>query len=247
MSTSDQTTAVASDFEGAAQAALREAEEKGRFESLEALRDVHSFLLAKRGAAKDDEGRAPPDILDVRERFLTLGAATGVIVDAKQDRWETQSLLDYWYTVQYRDGKRPAKPRLAPLDESLLLDLDNSACPYRGLDAFREKDSPYFFGRDGLRKDLLDMLAEAPILAVVGPSGSGKSSVVRAGLIPDLRTGGLPGSESWTILPLMVPGSDPLDSLARLVVDHQTDPMATPAPAPPSLEPAATLAKEAPG
>ena len=89
------------------------------------------------------------------------------------------------------------------------------------------------------------MLAKAPILAVVGPSGSGKSSVVRAGLIPDLRTGGLPGSESWTILPVMVPGSDPLDSLARLVVEHQTDPMATPAPAPPSLEPAAALAKEA--
>jgi WD40 repeat protein len=90
--------------------------------------------------------------------------------------------------------------------------------PYKGLHAFGESDTEDFFGRETLVQQLLARLAgsaggrESRFLAVVGPSGSGKSSVVKAGLIPALRQGGLPGSKKWFITE-MTPGSDPLEEL----------------------------------
>jgi WD40 repeat protein/DNA-binding CsgD family transcriptional regulator len=88
--------------------------------------------------------------------------------------------------------------------------------PYKGLRAFQEADAPDFFGREALVQQLFDRLAEdhplARFLAVVGPSGSGKSSVVRAGLIPALRAGRLPGSERWFVTD-MLPGTHPFEEL----------------------------------
>jgi ABC-type dipeptide/oligopeptide/nickel transport system ATPase subunit len=74
-------------------------------------------------------------------------------------------------------------------------------CPYRSLDVFNEEDAPFFFGREHVVNKLLDSLKHEPrFLAVLGPSGSGKSSVVRAGLIPALRQGKVPGSQKWDIV-----------------------------------------------
>lgn len=90
--------------------------------------------------------------------------------------------------------------------------------PYKGLRAFAEEDAGDFFGRQDLVRRLLERLAsqgvEGRLLAVAGPSGSGKSSVVRAGLIPALRAGAQPGSRHWRIC-VMYPGSDPLEELAK--------------------------------
>jgi len=94
-----------------------------------------------------------------------------------------------------------------------LTDADN---PYKGLRAFEESDTADFFGRETLIQQLLASMGEsgdlARFLAVVGPSGSGKSSVVKAGLIPALKSGGLPGSENWLFVEI-VPGSNPLEEL----------------------------------
>ena len=88
--------------------------------------------------------------------------------------------------------------------------------PYKGLQAFQEADSDKFYGREALVERLLDRLTEATdlqhFLAVIGPSGSGKSSVVKAGLIPVLRDGRLPGSEEWFIVETF-PGTDPFTQL----------------------------------
>ncbi len=88
--------------------------------------------------------------------------------------------------------------------------------PFKGLRAFNESDSENFFGRETLVQQLLARLGEggdlSRFLAVVGPSGSGKSSVVRAGLVPALRRGGLPGSENWFIVD-MLPGKQPFEEL----------------------------------
>ena len=88
--------------------------------------------------------------------------------------------------------------------------------PYKGLRPFEEADSSDFFGREVLIERLLNRLREQTpdvrFLAVVGPSGSGKSSVVKAGLLPKLREGVLPGSGDWFIAD-MVPGNDPLSQL----------------------------------
>ncbi|MGD9144483.1 MAG: protein kinase [Anaerolineae bacterium] len=91
-----------------------------------------------------------------------------------------------------------------------------AANPYKGLRPFYEADAADFFGREALTQRLLARLAEedgmAHFLAVVGPSGSGKSSVVRAGLIPALRRGALPGSKNWFVIQ-MLPGAQPLEEL----------------------------------
>ncbi len=89
--------------------------------------------------------------------------------------------------------------------------------PYKGLRPFEEKDSPDFFGHEALVERLVERLGHAAragrLLAVVGPSGSGKSSAVRAGLVPAIRAGALPGSERWPIA-VMQPGTRPFRELA---------------------------------
>ena len=99
-------------------------------------------------------------------------------------------------------------PELPPLTAA-----DN---PYKGLRAFGEADAHDFFGREALIQQLLIRMGEggdlSRFLAVVGPSGSGKSSVVGAGLVPALRGGALPGSENWYILQL-TPGAHPFEEL----------------------------------
>ncbi len=90
--------------------------------------------------------------------------------------------------------------------------VDDAPNPYRGLSAFTEADADVFFGRDLLVSEIVDRLHDERFLAVVGPSGSGKSSAVRAGLLPRLRRGAVPGSEDWFVVK-MIPGRDPFDEL----------------------------------
>ncbi|MGD2043880.1 MAG: BTAD domain-containing putative transcriptional regulator, partial [Acidimicrobiia bacterium] len=82
--------------------------------------------------------------------------------------------------------------------------------PYRGLQPFDEGDRAMFYGRDDVVDSMLDLVVSRRLVALVGPSGSGKSSVVKAGLIPQLRDGALPGSDEWFII-YMVPGTDPFE------------------------------------
>jgi WD40 repeat protein len=89
-----------------------------------------------------------------------------------------------------------------------------SVCPYRGLLYFREEDAPFFFGRDAAVDKLCDSVRRQPFVAVVGASGSGKSSVVRAGLVPRLRAD---RRTAWETL-ILVPTDQPLKALARALV-----------------------------
>ena len=91
-------------------------------------------------------------------------------------------------------------------------------CPFKGLAAFEAADADYFCGRERLVADLVARLVGAPLLGVVGPSGSGKSSVVRAGLLPALASGTLPGSEDWPLV-VMRPGEHPVAELDRVSAD----------------------------
>ncbi|MDZ4719264.1 MAG: hypothetical protein SH847_12490 [Roseiflexaceae bacterium] len=91
--------------------------------------------------------------------------------------------------------------------------LADTQCPYLGLLTFQELDSAFFFGRDDLVSTLLQKVEHNSFLAVLGPSGSGKSSVVRAGLIPALKGGALAGSKHWCYL-IIKPDARPLNTLA---------------------------------
>src|SRR4051794_32862978 len=79
------------------------------------------------------------------------------------------------------------------------------ACPYKGLAYFEAADAGFFCGRERLVDALVARLAVSRLVAVVGPSGSGKSSLVRAGLLPALQSGALPGSRDWDTV-LVTPG-----------------------------------------
>ncbi|MFM7427140.1 MAG: ATP-binding protein [Elainella sp.] len=94
-------------------------------------------------------------------------------------------------------------------------------CPYRGLEFFDELHADYFFGREALTAQLLDKLARDRFIAVVGASGSGKSSLVRAGLMAHLRQGRkIAGSEQWKVR-LLTPTEHPLKSLASAFIDPE--------------------------
>lgn len=103
--------------------------------------------------------------------------------------------------------RRLAAPVMAPAvpDEPEDQDPAPGLCPYKGLAVFEAEDAQWFFGRERLIAELTVRLSEHPFLAVVGPSGSGKSSVLRAGL--------LPGVSMWTAL-VLTPGAHPLEELA---------------------------------
>jgi WD40 repeat protein/uncharacterized caspase-like protein len=108
-------------------------------------------------------------------------------------------------------------------DIKLTEGIDLGLCPYRGLRAFTPEDAQYFYGREALTQQLMHHLASKSFLAVVGGSGSGKSSVVQAGLIAQLQRGKqLPGSEEWWIKSFR-PGANPLLALSRRLVDSGTE------------------------
>jgi len=96
--------------------------------------------------------------------------------------------------------------------------LDASQNPYRGLASFEEEHSELFFGRTKLVEKLQDFVKTHPFTVVLGASGSGKSSLVKAGLIPQLRQD---NTEQWFILPPIRPGETPLEGLNQALKDAQ--------------------------
>jgi WD40 repeat protein/DNA-binding SARP family transcriptional activator len=92
------------------------------------------------------------------------------------------------------------------------------ACPFKGLASFDVEDAPVFFGREQLVADMIARLPGTRLMGIVGPSGSGKSSALRAGLLAALADGVLPGSEHWPQA-LIRPGAHPLAALERATAE----------------------------
>ncbi len=96
--------------------------------------------------------------------------------------------------------------------------------PYRGLEPFEEADAFDFHGRERVVEEMVDVLREERLLVVFGPSGIGKSSVVKAGLVPALRRGAVDGSESWLVTE-MTPASEPFEQLRTALARVATTPL----------------------
>jgi energy-coupling factor transporter ATP-binding protein EcfA2 len=191
------------------------------FPTLRELRASHSELL-KRLRDSGDVREFAPEV----EAFIRRGRASGARLDVEHDRWDAQRSLDYWSTMLYRAGVEPPDATLEEFDASQAPKLRDDLRPYIGLAAFQKEDAENFFGRRELVEKMTGRLAAEKFLAVIGPSGSGKSSLVRAGILPALESGALLGSEHWHYFPRpMVPGSEPLANLARVL---------NPAPTPPA-------------
>ena len=104
------------------------------------------------------------------------------------------------------------------------LALRKASVPYRGLRVFDVGGSAFFFGREALVQWLLNEVRPAPagptvnrLLAIIGASGSGKSSVARAGLIAAIKRGDIPGSGAWPVA-ILRPGPNPIESLAAALL-----------------------------
>ncbi len=178
--------------------------------------DITAFgrLLLAATASDQSEPPGPPSWLGEIVRRCTTVDAT--------DRY--QSMADLLADASDHVGseidlRRPDGHPVVVVDRigadsfTLSTDLRN---PFKGLRAFHEADAAVFHGRSRLVGRLLEVLKRpgpaGGLVAVVGPSGSGKSSVVRAGLVPALRAGAIPGSENWFVT-TMVPGARPFDEL----------------------------------
>jgi WD40 repeat protein/transcriptional regulator with XRE-family HTH domain len=128
-------------------------------------------------------------------------------------------------------GRVPAADVLAARDGGAPAARWERECPYRGLLPFGESDAEVFYGRERLAADLAVKLAcraaGGGLVVVTGASGSGKSSLLRAGLLPILARGlQVPGSEGWPRI-VMTPTQDPLTELAaRLAAVGGLDPLA---------------------
>jgi WD40 repeat protein/serine/threonine protein kinase len=143
------------------------------------------------------------------------------------ERYEDALSLVKEFQQALRRGSATVELELEELDfsEFELLETKN---PYKGLRAFQQADAADFFGRTAMIERVLGRLQEPVVennfLAVIGPSGSGKSSLVKAGVLPSLRQGGVPGSENWFYAE-MVPGEVPLEELAAALLSVSTSPL----------------------
>jgi WD40 repeat protein/tRNA A-37 threonylcarbamoyl transferase component Bud32 len=191
-------------------------------------------LLVAFASAQDglDAARSLADLLDARVAAVTgqaephaggyrgepaAGAARLLALAGPR-----QVVIDH-STAETIDGRLPPEVGLVALDASsrdggsawalvapgLAAPSRAATCPYRGLMAFGSEDGDLFFGREDVVVSMLDRLLENGFIAVIGASGSGKSSLVRAGLVPAFRH----AREGPVVV--MTPGSDPVGLLER--------------------------------
>jgi hypothetical protein len=172
------------------------------FPTIFELRATHAMLLAQHRKGTPFDALAP----EVRS-FVVRARQTGALLDAEEQRIAAQGLIDYWLTRLDRTNVPFEDATLVDFDESLAPELPDDACPYVGLEAFHEKDRPNFHGRSETLDRALQVLRERRFLAVIGPSGSGKSSIVLGGLLPMLKEGALEGSRDWRYDTPLAPGS----------------------------------------
>jgi len=163
-------------------------------------------------------GGVPRRVHEVASQWARREAArrvTAVVDRAEDERAQLRTIEDELVggVVELQE----ARGRILPSHER----APTVVCPFKGLASYEVTDAEYFFGRERLIAELVARLVGAPLLAVVGPSGSGKSSVVRAGLLPALAEGVLPGSEHWEQT-LMRPGRHPVRALATAIADHES-------------------------
>jgi WD40 repeat protein len=163
------------------------------------------LAVAQDRAAKDNSFRifmvllpGAPDVFDPSLAFLR----TRTWVDLRDGVVNPAGIQDLVCAIRGVARRPPSLP-----------ETGEEICPYRGLEVFDEAHAAFFFGREDDTARILEKLRTTRFLAVLGPSGSGKSSLVRAGVLPALRNDAVPGSGDWRIA-VMVPGARPLASLA---------------------------------
>jgi WD40 repeat protein len=165
---------------------------------------------------------------NVPARFAVLAVVLRMLIESAQAARAEPKVtglydLRAWHTLW-------AAASTSPVVDGAVGELPDSAestdmCPYRGLAVFGQADAALFFGRDRATTALLARLADASrtggMVALVGASGSGKSSLLRAGLGPSLADGRLPEAPDGPVV-VLLPGRDPVAALRRQIPDLAT-------------------------
>ena len=200
--------------------------------AVEAATGVQSKSVGYR-APEDRDGGA----VDQRSDLYALAAVVArLLVGTPPERLELSTLDERIRDVVARGLEVDPGDRYNSVDEFLeqfttraggtavALTPASHRNPYKGLAAFSQHDAPDFFGRSDEIGRLVTMVGENRLSAVVGPSGSGKSSLTLAGLLPALAIGAIPGSETWVTV-RAVPGGYPFDELATSLAGLSTEPL----------------------
>ncbi|MGI9607512.1 MAG: BTAD domain-containing putative transcriptional regulator, partial [Acidimicrobiales bacterium] len=202
-------------LEERAEADLRRGQTREIIADLEALREAHPTrerLVSHLMLALYRAGRQR-DALRAFESFRSHVAELGLDPSPELRLLEEQILL--------HDSRIQGRTRVDAANAPLL--SAGQANPFIGLRAFYEDDSDRFFGRARVIADVVRRLDDGTrLIGLVGPSGSGKSSIARAGLVPALRKGAIPGSDDWLIAE-MVPGSHPFAELEAALLRSSLD------------------------
>ncbi|MHC2805642.1 energy-coupling factor transporter ATP-binding protein EcfA2 [Bradyrhizobium diazoefficiens] len=176
------------------------------FRSFSEAHHEHLSLLRDKSSVGQNHTELVRRARELAKRLQT----TGKVVWDERERSILEGLLDYWSSFLDRAGAPEAEAQIDDFDLDAAPELPDDACPYLGLQAFQVSDNKLFFGRELVVGEIARRLERDRFVAVVGASGSGKSSIVRAGLLPALNS-----TTEWRALDPMVPGGDPLGSLAE--------------------------------
>jgi hypothetical protein len=158
--------------------------------------------------------------VDEASRLLVDAASRAAVGRSDLSEVEAELTGKVFHLQFVREQARTLSGRVTPARAAA-----EGICPFKGLASFEPVDADYFFGRERLVAELVARLVGAGFLGIVGPSGSGKSSVLRAGLLPALAGGVLPGCGGWRRV-LLRPGERPLEELRRVLVSGAEDPLA---------------------
>ncbi|UPJ27801.1 ATP-binding protein [Bradyrhizobium sp. CW1] len=182
-----------------------EATDTTPFRSFAEAHHQHLSLLREKSSTKQDH----VELVRRAQELTTRLQMTGRVVWDDRERGILEGLLDYWLSFLDRAGAPGGESQIDNFDLDAAPELPDETCPYLGLQAFQVADRKLFFGRELLVAEIASRLGRDRFVAIVGASGSGKSSIVRAGLLPALNA-----INGWRTLDPMVPGTDPLSSLA---------------------------------
>jgi signal transduction histidine kinase len=181
------------------------------FTAFNTKRDYY-LITACRGFQKAYEG--------VEHGVFTGAILKGLAAENADEKGQVSGdrLFDFIYRELKGSGQEPIRlcsgrsltlVQYQPKKTAVVID---ETCPYQGLEPFGKEQARFFFGREKVVHLLMEKLGQANFVPIIGASGSGKSSVVRAGLIPQLEKNG------WRILEPILPGVEPLAELKRALL-----------------------------
>lgn len=195
------------------------------FDSFVALQQANLDLLETTAGVGADGPIQGPSVEQMRE-LIGRAVATGTILDRPAERKAAQAAIDYWTTslilahspsdvsLGERVKSSEILQTLAPLDIGRLPEIKNEAAPFKGLEPFETADQDKFFGRGDVKAELAKRVQGQSFVLLLGPSGSGKSSLVNAGLIPDLQR----NPDAYRIIRVPQLGRRPITAILRAIL-----------------------------